>query len=151
MIGVLIVTHYGLGDELLNALRLILGEIDGFLSVGVDPGTPSKETRERLEKALHELDRGKGTLVLVDMFGGTPSNLCLSFLEEGRIEVVTGVNLPMLVKIARSREGASIHSLEELACEYGRKNISVASDVLAGRASGEVRGDDGETGKENDA
>ncbi|NRA02253.1 MAG: PTS sugar transporter subunit IIA [Myxococcales bacterium] len=151
MIGVLIVTHYGLGDELLNALHLILGEIDGFLSVGVDPVTPSSDTRERLEKALREVDSGEGVLVLVDMFGGTPSNLCLSFLEEGRIEVVTGVNLPMLVKIARSREGASIHSLAELACEYGRKNISVASDVLAGRASGEIGADDGGSSKEESA
>lgn len=137
MIGVLIVTHYELGNELLNALRLILGEIDGFLAVGVDPATPSEEMRERLEKALEEVDSGAGVLVLVDMFGGTPSNLCLSFLEEDRIEVVTGVNLPMMVKIARSREDTSIHSLAELACEYGRKNISVASDVLAGRASRE--------------
>ena len=121
---------------MLNALHLILGDIGGFLAVGIDPATPPSELRERLEKALLEVDHGAGVLILADMFGGTPSNLCLSFLEEGRIEVVTGVNLPMLVKVARSREDKSIHDLAELACEYGRKNISVASDLLGSRSEG---------------
>jgi PTS system mannose-specific IIA component len=88
--------------------------------------------RGRIEKALREADQGRGVLLLVDMFGGTPSNLCLSFLEERRVEVVTGVNLPMLVKVARVDEGMPLHEVAELARDYGRRNISVASDVLAG-------------------
>ena len=79
---------------------------------------------------------GQGVLVLVDMFGGTPSNLSLSFLEEGRVEVVTGVNLPMLVKVARPKGGADIHELAEVARDYGRRNISVASDLLSSREPG---------------
>jgi len=71
-------------------------------------------------------------LVLTDMFGGTPSNLCLSFLEEDRVEVVTGLNLPMLVKVGRVKSQASLHDVAEIARDYGRRNIAVASDVLAG-------------------
>jgi PTS system mannose-specific IIA component len=89
--------------------------------------------RAQIDKALREVDSGEGVLVLVDMFGGTPSNLCLAFLEEGRIEVVTGVNLPMLVKVARVKAGQPIHEVAEVARDYGRRNISVASDLLANR------------------
>ena len=88
--------------------------------------------RTSIEKALREVDSGDGVLMLVDMFGGTPSNLCLSFLEHGRVEVVTGLNLPMLVKVSRLREQLSLHEIAELARDYGRRNISVASDILAG-------------------
>jgi PTS system mannose-specific IIA component len=88
--------------------------------------------RSLIEKALHEVDQGQGVLVLTDMFGGTPSNLCLSFLEEGRVEVVTGLNLPMLVKVGRIGDKPSLHEVAEIARDYGRRNIAVASDVLAG-------------------
>ena len=105
--------------------------------IEVDPAsTAPEEMRAQIDKAIHEVDQGKGVLVLVDMFGGTPSNLSLSFLEEGRVEVVTGVNLPMLVKVARQKAGADIHELAELARDYGRRNISVASDLLSSREPG---------------
>ena len=133
MIGVLIVTHYRLAQEFLQALRLILGEAEHFAAIGLDSGTPPEEMRAQIEKALHEVDQGHGVLVLVDMFGGTPSNLCLSFLEEGRIEVVTGLNLPMLVKVGRIVSQLPIHEVAAIARDYGRRNISVASDLLAGR------------------
>jgi PTS system mannose-specific IIA component len=100
------------------------------------PGDRAEEMRAQIDKAIREVDQGKGVLVLVDMFGGTPSNLSLSFLEEGRVEVVTGVNLPMLVKVARQKSGADIHDLAELARDYGRRNISVASDLLSSREPG---------------
>ena len=133
MIGVVIVTHYRLAEEFLAAVHLIVGDVSHFRAIGLDPDMAPEEMRGRIEKALRDVDEGEGVLVLVDMFGGTPSNLCLSFLEEDRIEVVTGVNLPMLVKVARLREDSPIHAVAELAREYGRRNISVASDVLAGR------------------
>lgn len=133
MIGVVIVTHYHLAEEFLQAVRLICGDVDHFRAIGLDPGTAPEEMRARIDKALHEVDDGDGVLVLVDMFGGTPSNLCLSFLEEGRVEVVTGLNLPMLVKLARVSEETSVHDAAVLAREYGRRNISVAGDILAGR------------------
>ncbi len=137
MIGVLVVSHYRLADEFVAALRHIVGDVPHVRAVGVDPAsTAPEEMRAQIDKAIHEVDQGQGVLVVVDMFGGTPSNLSLSFLEEGRVEVVTGVNLPMLVKVARQKTGAEIHELAELARDYGRRNISVASDLLSSREPG---------------
>jgi PTS system mannose-specific IIA component len=133
LIGVVIVTHYHLADEFLQAVQLIVGEVENFHAIGLDPASSPESMRTRIDKAIREADRGAGVLMLVDMFGGTPSNLCLSFLDEDRIEVVTGLNLPMIVKVARLRDPMAIHEVAELAREYGRRNISVASDVLAGR------------------
>lgn len=133
MIGVLIVTHYRLAEELLQAVRLIIGEVSHFRAIGLDPSVPPAEMGARIDKALRDVDAGEGVLVLTDMFGGTPSNLCLSLLDEGKVEIVTGVNLPMLVKIAQLKEARPIHEVAELARDYGRRNITVASDVLAGR------------------
>ena len=94
-----------------------------------------EEMRTLIDKSLRGVDRGQGVLMVVDMFGGTPSNLALSFLEAGQVEVVTGLNLPMLVKVARPPDGITLHELAELAKDYGRRNISVASDILSGRTS----------------
>ena len=137
MIGVLIVTHYRLAEEFLQALQLIVGELKHFQAIGLDPSSPPETMRARIEKALREVDKGSGVLTLVDMFGGTPSNLCLSFLDDRRVEVVTGVNLPMLVKVARVEGNLTLQEVAELAQDYGRRNISVASDVLAGRERSE--------------
>ncbi len=133
MIGVVIVTHYRLAEEFLQSLELIVGELDHVRAIGLDPtsGSP-EEMRVRIEKAIGEVESGEGVLVTVDMFGGTPSNLSLAFLEEGKVEVVTGLNLPMLVKIARQNQELQLHELAELARDYGRRNISVASDILSG-------------------
>jgi PTS system mannose-specific IIA component len=130
--GVVLVSHYRLAEEFYQALRLIIGEVENFRPIGLDPDTPPEEMRLRIKKAIAEVDSGDGVLALVDMFGGTPSNLCLSFLEEGRVEVVTGLNLPMLVKMGRVREPMSLDEAARMARDYGRRNISVASDVLAG-------------------
>ena len=133
MIGVVIVTHYRLAEEFLRALELIVGKLEHVRAIGLDPSSSPEEMRLRIEKAIGEVESGQGVLVTVDMFGGTPSNLSLAFLEEGKVEVVTGLNLPMLVKIARQQDDGSIHELAELARDYGRRNISVASDILSGR------------------
>jgi PTS system mannose-specific IIA component len=137
MIGVLILTHYRGAEEVRQALRLIVGEVKHFRAIGLDPNASPEEMRARIEKSLREVDQGQGVLIIVDMFGGTPSNLCLSFLDEDRVEVVTGANLPMLVKVARLEENMALHEVAELARDYGRRNISVASDVLAGRGRSE--------------
>ena len=137
MIGVLVLSHYRLADEFVVALRHIVGEVPHVRAIGLDPATAApEEMRAQIDKAIREVDQGKGVLVLVDMFGGTPSNLSLSFLDEGRVEVVTGVNLPMLVKVARQKGEIGIHELAELAQDYGRRNISVASDLLSSREPG---------------
>ncbi|MCZ6570589.1 MAG: PTS sugar transporter subunit IIA [Deltaproteobacteria bacterium] len=137
VIGVLIVTHYRMAEEFLQALQLIVGELGHFQAIGLDPSSPPETMRMRIAKAMREADTGGGVLMLVDMFGGTPSNLCLSFLDDSRVEVVTGVNLPMLVKVARADGNLCLKEVAELAQEYGRRNISIASDVLEGRKRSE--------------
>ncbi len=98
--GVVIVTHYQIGEEFLHALRLIVPNAPDFHSVSIDPKQSVDEMRQLIEQVLKRADRGAGLLVLTDMFGGTPSNMSLSFVEETGVEVVTGLNLPMLIKLA---------------------------------------------------
>ena len=150
MIGVAIVTHYRLAEEFLQAVRLICGDLPQFCALGLDPSTPPEQMRSAIEKALRKVEGGSGVLVLVDMFGGTPSNLCLSFLEEGRVEVVTGLNLPMLVKVGRLEPETSLYEAAEIAGDYGRRNIAVASDLLAGEGE-KPSGNGGNGGTEGDA
>jgi PTS system mannose-specific IIA component len=135
-IGVVIVTHYGLGDEFLQALRLIIPEGPQFYSVSLDPSTPLDEMRERIHGGLKKAEQGDGVLILTDMFGGTPSNIALSFLDEHHVEVVTGINLPMLIKLATLSEEKPLDELATFIMEYGQRNISVASQLLPGGQRG---------------
>ena len=129
-IGVVIVTHYRLGEEFLQALRLIVSDAPEFLAVAVDPGQSVDRMRGAIAEALETADEGQGVLVLTDMFGGTPSNISLSFLEDHAVEVVTGLNLPMLIKLATMTEEKSLEDLASFIKSYGRRNISVASEIL---------------------
>lgn len=130
MTGVVIVTHYRLGEEFLQALRLIVPDAPPVQAVSVDPKQSVDEMREAIAQALRRADTGDGVLVLTDMFGGTPSNISLSFLEEHRVEVVTGLNLPMLIKLATMTEKKSLEELAGFIKEYGQRNIRVASEIL---------------------
>jgi PTS system mannose-specific IIA component len=134
-IGVVIVTHYQIGEEFLHALRLIVPNAPDFLSVSIDPKQSVDEMRQLIEKALKRADRGAGVLVLADMFGGTPSNMSLSFVEETGVEVVTGLNLPMLIKLATLSEDKTLEELATFIKSYGQRNISVASEILPERNS----------------
>ncbi len=129
-IGVVIVTHYRLGEEFLHALRLIVPDGPEFYPVSIDPSQTVEDMRNAIEKALGDADLGHGVLVLTDMFGGTPSNISLSFLDEKRVEVVTGLNLPMLIKLATFGEEKSLEELATFIKNYGQRNISVASEIL---------------------
>jgi PTS system mannose-specific IIA component len=129
-IGVVLVTHYRLGEELLQALRLIVPDAPEFQAVSVEPSQSVDEMRGAIEAALKQAEQGAGVLVLTDMFGGTPSNISLSFLGEHPVEVVTGVNLPMLIKLATGVEPQSLEDLAAFIKDYGRRNISVASEIL---------------------
>lgn len=129
-VGVVIVTHYRLGQEFLQALRLIVPEAPEFYAVAIEPSQSVDEMREVISEALRAADHGEGVLVLTDMFGGTPSNISLSFLQEHRVEVVTGLNLPMLIKLATLDEAKSVEDLAAFIKDYGRRNISVASEIL---------------------
>ena len=129
-IGVVIVTHYRLGEEFLQALRLIIPDAPPFRSVSVDPNQPVEEMRQAIADSLAAAEAGEGVLVLTDMFGGTPSNISLSFLDEHHVEVVTGINLPMLIKLATLAEDKPLEELATFIKEYGQRNISVASEIL---------------------
>lgn len=129
-VGVVIVTHYRLGDEFLHALHLIVPDAPKFYAVAIEPGQSSDQMRAAIDSALTATDQGDGVLVLTDMFGGTPSNISLSFLDDRRVEVVTGVNLPMLIKLATLREPQPLLGLATFVKDYGRRNISVAREIL---------------------
>ena len=129
-IGVVLVTHYQIGKEFLHALRLIVPNTPDFLTVSIDPKQSVDEMRQLIERALKQADTGAGVLVLTDMFGGTPSNMSLSFVEEAGVEVVTGLNLPMLIKLATLSEDQPLEDLAKFIKSYGQRNISVASEIL---------------------
>jgi PTS system mannose-specific IIA component len=129
-IGVLLVTHYRLGEEFLNVLSQIVPDAPDFQSVSIDPKQSVDEIRSLIKTALKAADRGNGVLVLTDMFGGTPSNMSLPFMEEGGVEVVTGLNLPMLIKLATLSEEKNLEELAGFVKNYGQRNISVTSEIL---------------------
>jgi PTS system mannose-specific IIA component len=129
-VGVVIVTHYRLGEVFLQALRLIVPEAPDFLAVSVEPTQSVDEMRSAISTALKAADQGDGVLVLTDMFGGTPSNISLSFLDEHHVEVVTGCNLPMLIKLATLGDDQPLEELSHYIKNYGQRNISVASELL---------------------
>ncbi len=130
MIGLLIISHCDLGRELLNAAELIFGRLEAVDCVSITQTTENEKTLKIISKKIKALDQGQGVLVLTDMFGGTPSNLSLSFLEKGKVEVLTGVNLPMLVAVAESRDGLTLNKLGEKAQKAGRNSIALAGKLL---------------------
>jgi len=134
MIGVVIVTHCHLAEELICAAQLVVGEdLKQFQAVPVEPKDGSEAIREKILTAVRKVDSGQGVLILTDMYGGTPSNISLSFLEEKKIEVITGVNLPMLLKLATLEEPLTLEALAAFITDYGQRNINLASEVLKKR------------------
>ena len=134
MIGVVVVTHCHLAEELICAAQLVVGEeLKQFQAVSVEPKDGSDLIREKIMAAIRKVDTGQGVLILTDMYGGTPSNISLSFLEEKKIEVITGVNLPMLLKLATDPKNQDLESLSAFITDYGQRNINLASEVLRKR------------------
>jgi mannose PTS system EIIA component len=129
--GLLVVSHGTLAGELVDAVRRIVADVDALEAVSIGWDVDMEEAGRRIQEALARVDRDSGVLVLTDMFGGTPSNLALSLLEPGRIEVVTGVNLPMLIKCVNLREEAELSEVARRVAEQGRQAIQVASELLA--------------------
>jgi PTS system mannose-specific IIA component len=130
MVGLLIITHCRLGEELLGAAEFILGSIEAADYVLMDTSKDSDTLRDLIAKKIQSLDREKGVLVLTDMFGGTPSNLALSFLQQDEVEVVTGVNLPMVIAVAQNREKNNLAQIADIAKSAGCRSISLASELL---------------------
>jgi len=133
MIGVVIVTHGNLAKEFRAALEHVVGPQDQIATICIQPDDDMEERRRAILKAIGQVERGDGCVVLTDMFGGTPSNLAISVMEESMVEVIAGINLPMLVKLARVREECPLPEAIKAAQEAGRKYIHVASQVLTGR------------------
>jgi PTS system mannose-specific IIA component len=130
MIGVVVVAHFKLASEMVAATELIVGKQEQFTYVDIFPDEDVEKIKSRLVAALKNVNSGDGAIILTDMFGGTPSNISLSFLEAERIEVVSGVNLPMLIKLVTYRQDKALAELTEFISNYGKKNIYVATDVL---------------------
>ncbi len=130
MVGVVVATHGDLAEALVRAVEGICGPLVLCRAVTISAASAMEQARESLAEAIRAVDEGDGVLVLTDMFGGTPANLALTFLD-ARVEVVTGVNLPMVVKLSTLRaEGRPLAALAEAIATYGQKNISLASAVL---------------------
>ena len=133
MIGIVIVTHSHLGDALIDAAEFIIGtRPDNMVSVSINLNENVDKLREKIAQGIKKVDQKKGVLILTDMFGGTPSNLSYSFLEEGRVEVISGVNLPILIKALDTQEKIELGEFAESLEAFGKKSISLASGILKG-------------------
>jgi PTS system mannose-specific IIA component len=128
--GVVVITHGQLATELLNAAEMIVGDLPRFVAVSIGWHDDVDVARDLIQQAIAKVDTGHGVLLLTDMFGGTPANLGLTFLDAGRLEVLTGVNLPMLISVARATGERDLPSLARAMAEHGRTAIRVASDLL---------------------
>ena len=131
-VGVIIVSHGDYGSAILRTAEFILGPVSDCSSISVDAAPEVSETVRRLEDAAQRLDKGAGVIILTDMFGGTPTNLALSLLGNHQVEVVTGVNMPMLLKVCTSRD-TPLEELARQAGEAGTRGIVVAGDMLRNR------------------
>jgi len=134
MIGTLIVTHGRLAIELLNAAEAIVGEVRNVAAVSIGWHDDVDIARTMIEKAIQRVDSGDGVLILTDMFGGTPTNIASTFLDEGEIEIVTGVNLPMLIKVTQLTSEMGLADAARSVRENGQNNIYIASDLLSTRS-----------------
>jgi len=133
MVGIVIISHLKLAEELLHTAELIVGKIDHAIALSLDPTKDVELLRKEIHNAVKKVNVGSGVIIFTDMFGGTPSNLALTFLGES-IEVVSGVNLPMIIKTVTDRKGKNPMELAVRAKEYGRNNINVATEFLSKKA-----------------
>src|SRR5688572_28154721 len=132
MIGVVVVTHGQLARELVSAAETIVGDLARFAAVSIGWHEDTQDARDEIAQAVARVDQGQGVLILTDMFGGTPSNLAMTFLAEDKVEVITGVNAPMLIKLAGLMEQSDLLAVAREMREHGRNAIWVASDLLRG-------------------
>lgn len=133
MIGILVVTHANLGGSLIETVGFVLGnEPENLTAVSIDIQEDPERLRKKIKKGISKVRTDAGVIILTDMFGGTPSNLSYSFLEDGRVEVISGVNLPILLKAVNSRKKMAMKELTNSLVEHGKRSISLASDILKG-------------------
>jgi len=132
MIGLVVVCHQDMGTELVKAAEMIVGKIEAVATVSVKQDSASEMLRDEIQAAIRKVDRKKGVMLFTDMFGGTPSNIALAFLGDS-VEVVSGVNLSMLIKFANHREEKTLPELARLVQEAAQKSIVIASQMLKGK------------------
>ncbi len=135
MIGLVLVTHGRLADEFVRAMVHVVGPQEHVAAIAIGPDDDMEERRADIAAAIEQVDTGRGVIVLTDLFGGTPSNLAISLMDRGRVEVIAGVNLPMLIRLGSARRAMSVTAAVAAAREAGRKYISVASEVLGEAAA----------------
>lgn len=134
MIGAIIVSHGKLAEELLNALTIILGETVNIEAISIGWYDDVEASKKKINESLKEVDQKNGVLIFTDMFGGTPSNLSFSFLKDNQVEIITGVNLPMLIKFASLQRSNSLQEVAKRVVEQGKKNIHLASALLRSKS-----------------
>ena len=130
MIGLVLVTHGRLAVELVSALEHVVGTQENIATVCIGPDDDMEQRRAEIQKSVKDVEDGNGVIVLTDMFGGTPSNLAISIMNNDKIEVIAGVNLPMLIKLASIRDADTLLGAATEAQDAGRKYINIASQLL---------------------
>jgi PTS system mannose-specific IIA component len=135
MIGGIIVSHGKLGEELLNALTIILGEAPNIEAISIGWYDDVEESKKKINQSLKKVDQKSGVVIFTDMFGGTPSNLSFTFHKDEQVEIITGVNLPMLIKFVSLQRNNNIKDVARKVVEQGKKNIHLASALLGSKPS----------------
>jgi len=130
MIGMILVTHGRLAEEFVKAMEHVVGRQEGVATVCIGPNDDVEARRKEIARAITQVDTGEGAVVLTDLFGGTPSNLAISLMEEGKVEVIAGINLPMLIRLAGARKKMKIGEAVKAARDAGRNYITIASEFL---------------------
>jgi PTS system mannose-specific IIA component len=134
LIGGIIVSHGKLAEELLNALTIILGETVNIESISIGWYDDVEESKKKINESLKKVNQKNGVVIFTDMFGGTPSNLSFSFLKDNQVEIITGVNLPMLIKFASLQRSNNLREVARKVVEQGQKNIHLASALLRSKS-----------------
>lgn len=134
MIGVVVVAHDKIADAMLEAAQKIITDFQNVCALGIDSNAPVEKNRQLIADAISSVDQNDGVLVMTDLFGGTPTNLCLAFLTPGKHEVISGFNLPMLIKLGSGLQNKPLIEVVPFIREYGERNIVIASQVLDGKS-----------------
>lgn len=130
MIGLILVTHGRLADQFVEAMEHVVGPQERVATICIGPNDDMEQRRAEIAKAIRKVDAGEGVIILTDLFGGTPSNLAISLLDSGRVEVIAGINLPMLIRLAGARKSMGVTAAVAAAAAAGRNYITVASELL---------------------
>lgn len=130
MIGMILVTHGKLAEEFVHAMEHVVGRQEAVATVCIGPNDDVEQRRREIASAIQDVDSGEGAIILTDLFGGTPSNLAISLMQAGRVEVIAGINLPMLIRLAGARKSADVMAAVTAARDAGRNYITIASEFL---------------------